>query len=346
MTTERTGGDARRAFLEERRKGVGGSDIGALCGVHAFGRTALDVFRDKVEPLPEVLPPPTPEQARGIALEPIIADDYEAETGMELSLAGTFCVPGKPHLRASPDRFINSHGGFLEIKCPGLHVFSKLRYEGIIEQYQLQAQHYFMVLNRSGPLSASWMDFRFFNAERWTGISVRQEPDLAIQKAIEEVADHFWHEHVLRELPPSVDGYSIALPKNDVPVMRLTDPERLEALHHLRVAKEARKDIEAAHELAVQNMLAMLPGFGTYEADGDDTGRVHRLTLREQDGRRTLDAERLAGAGLLDPQRVRQVFAGAIDDTIIEQCRADLESFYKRGEPFSVLTLYPNAKAR
>jgi predicted phage-related endonuclease len=349
--------DRRRSFLESRRLGVGGSDLGALCGFDEFGKTALDIWREKVLPLPEVLPAPNPPQARGVALEPIICDQYAEETGYMLVHVPALFDPAKPWLRGNPDRMAPAERGALEAKAPGIFMFAQLLQNGINEQYQLQGNDYCLVAKRAG-YSVDWLDFRFLQAERWQAINVRVYPDPVIMRSIEEVVDHFWHEHVLKEIPPPADGYSIDVPVNDSPIVKIDDPELLDALDALREAKAIKKEVKLSHDLALERIKTMLPGLGTYEAEGDEFGRVHRLTYSKSEGRRTPDMDRLRGAGLLDPIKVwayiddflRDLGENNVDprylDELREQCRANLDDYMKQGDAFTSVRLSPNAKAR
>lgn len=69
---------ARRAWLAQRRSGIGGSDIGAILGENPY-RTALDVWLDKTG---RAEPSETSEAAHfGTLLEGVVADEYAARTG-------------------------------------------------------------------------------------------------------------------------------------------------------------------------------------------------------------------------------------------------------------------------
>ena len=74
---------ARREWLEQRRTGVGGSDVGPIMGFPMFGRTAVTVWEEKTgkRPLDTRITPPI---KRGRLLEPILKLLYKEETGRDV----------------------------------------------------------------------------------------------------------------------------------------------------------------------------------------------------------------------------------------------------------------------
>lgn len=75
----------RTAWLESRRKGIGGTDAAAILGVSRW-RTAMDVYQDKLGIAEER--PSTPAMRWGLALEDAIATAYTAETGRKVRRTG------------------------------------------------------------------------------------------------------------------------------------------------------------------------------------------------------------------------------------------------------------------
>lgn len=69
----------RAAWLEERRKGIGGSDVAAVLGLNPY-RTPLDLWEDKTGKAEEL---PQSESAYwGTALEDVVAHEFSTRTGM------------------------------------------------------------------------------------------------------------------------------------------------------------------------------------------------------------------------------------------------------------------------
>ena len=89
--------------LEKRKKGIGGSEIGAVCGKSKWA-TPYDVWSRKIGLVEDV--PYAKVMERGHKLEPIVADMYAEETGRDVAPAPFFKHPVHTFLLGNPDRFI------------------------------------------------------------------------------------------------------------------------------------------------------------------------------------------------------------------------------------------------
>lgn len=76
----------RAAWLEQRRTGIGGSDVAAVLGLSAF-RTPTDVYLDKIG---EGKPQEVSESMHfGTILEDVVADEFARRTGMKVQRVNT-----------------------------------------------------------------------------------------------------------------------------------------------------------------------------------------------------------------------------------------------------------------
>lgn len=73
----------RKAFLEARRSGIGGSDWASILRIPGAYSTPLEVWRSKVEPVADD-DEQTYAQARGDALEPFVCEWFGRETGLDV----------------------------------------------------------------------------------------------------------------------------------------------------------------------------------------------------------------------------------------------------------------------
>src|SRR5690625_2092819 len=96
-----------------RSQGTGRNATSAIDG--AGYRSADAIWLDKTQPDTRDSTGNL-QMRRGNALEPIVASEFEAETGLTLTDTGTWQRTDNPHHLANPDRFV-SDGGGLEIKC-------------------------------------------------------------------------------------------------------------------------------------------------------------------------------------------------------------------------------------
>ena len=97
--------NTRKEWLNCRRKGVGGSDVGAILGLNRW-RTALDVFNDKTgREFQDVSNQPAVHF--GTILEDIVAKEFEQRTGMKVQrIKQTLVIGENGWMRANIDRAI------------------------------------------------------------------------------------------------------------------------------------------------------------------------------------------------------------------------------------------------
>ena len=158
----------RAAFLADRKKGVGGSDIASLFGVGWGCRRRL--FYDKTSHVPDYPREENLLMALGNVLEPWFAERYAKETGRGVTVEDDPMInDAVPNLRVNVDRgtinepwpqewiedpdgpapkadgnevldWVLKHKGILEIKSVGRSAFFKYKREGLPQDYILQLQ--------------------------------------------------------------------------------------------------------------------------------------------------------------------------------------------------------------
>jgi putative phage-type endonuclease len=135
-------------ILEERKTGIGGSDVAAILGLSRYA-TPVDVWLEKIgrgEPKEE-----TEAMHFGNALEAVIADKYARRNSVKLmEPSEMFRHPEHPFLTANPDRLIYHEHAVLECKNASSFKSSEWGPEGTDEipvEYLLQSAHYRFVMN-------------------------------------------------------------------------------------------------------------------------------------------------------------------------------------------------------
>lgn len=139
-------------WLQMRRGGIGGSQIGAILGVNKW-ESAYTAWAKAAGLIDDTLEPSLAMRA-GTYLEPFIRDEFvAANPGVKVETTGTWAMSDAPHFRANPDGFIEYPNGelaILEIK------YSRLPfYDGLPLSYQMQVLWYCFVTGvRRGVVAA------------------------------------------------------------------------------------------------------------------------------------------------------------------------------------------------
>lgn len=270
-------------FLEERQKGIGGSDSPVILGVSPF-KTLTDLWFEKKNLSME---PETPAMKRGKVMEPIIADMYEAETGRKLIIPNEPRVhPDLPHIRGNPDRdviFDDSVPGPLEIKCPGIRVFGKIKREGVPNYYQVQLQHYM------GLTDAEKGSLAVFNAENWQLLWFDVPRDDELIEMIYEKDTDFWKVIIESDLPPDVDIRPTDMPAYDGAVLKLENVSWKKAVENLRQAKAFKAEAEEIEKLAKERLQTIMEANNAEVVEGGGA----RIYWRHQSGNLLFDVKAL-----------------------------------------------------
>ena len=100
-----TSGMDHATWLEYRKKGIGGSDAGSICGLNPYA-TAISVYQDKTQE--EVTEKADNESMRqGRDLEEYVARRFMEETGKKVRRANSiFYMEENPFMLANVDRLI------------------------------------------------------------------------------------------------------------------------------------------------------------------------------------------------------------------------------------------------
>lgn len=271
---ESTVGMDREAWLEHRKRGIGGSDAPVifLGSNHPF-QTPRELWEIKLGLTDG--PDETPIMTRGKVLEPIAANIYAEQTGRKIRRVNFLLQhPEYPWMLGNIDRKISRSArpgkgpGILEIKCPGIKVFSQCKWEGVPDYWQIQMQHYLAV---SG---LRWGSFQIFNAEAWDSIHFDIDRDDELIELILERNREFWS-HVENRTPPREEPMAELEPLPANPDVVIMDSDGwLRAVDDLREASGILKEAKALEENAKERLknlmsvsnacVAQSPGFRAY----------------------------------------------------------------------------------
>lgn len=222
--------------ITARKAGIGGSDVAAILGLSPW-RTPLDVFLDKIgqgQPVAESAP-----MRWGSLLEPVIIDEFERETGMQV----TRNLPMFQHaehgfMLANIDGATD--GGIVE--CKTARSDKDWGDPGSAEipvYYQTQVAHYLAVTGARlayVPVLIGASDFRIYHIER----------DDSFVADLIEAERAFWLGNVLAGVAPdpvnSADALKLWARDNGTTIE--ADADLVAKIATLKALKDEAKEIE------------------------------------------------------------------------------------------------------
>jgi putative phage-type endonuclease len=181
-------------WLDARRKGIGGSDAGAILGVNKY-KTPLDVYLDNTGQAPDI--EDNDAMYWGRALEDIVAYEYAKRTGKKVRRNNAILVhPEHKFMLANLDREIVGEPGILEIKTAArADDWGEPGSDEVPESYLAQVMHYMAVTG------AQFADIAVLIAGRKFQTYTIQRDDQLIEHMIDVERD-FWENNVYRLVPP------------------------------------------------------------------------------------------------------------------------------------------------
>lgn len=188
---------SRAEWLELRKRGIGGSDAGAILGLNPY-TSAFQVYCDKKGMLEEKEDNEAMRQGRD--LEEYVARRFEEKEGKEIRRCNFMLQhPEHEFMLADVDRLVVGEPAGLE--CKTTSILTKTDYEGgdIPPQYYAQCVHYMAVTGATHWYIAILILNKGFYVFRID----RNEGEIA---ALTEREREFWENHLLAGNPPEPDG--------------------------------------------------------------------------------------------------------------------------------------------
>ena len=185
-------------WLEDRRKGIGGSDVGTILGLNKW-KSPYQLWLEKTGQVE--LDESNSEPAYwGNVLEEIVAKEFTERTGKKVRRRNqVFEHPLHPFLRANIDRDVVGENAILECKTANSFLSKEWDGEEIPMSYLCQIQHYMNVLNRDFAYIAVLIGGQKFI---WKKIERDQELiDMITERLVE-----FWEINVITGMEPPIDG--------------------------------------------------------------------------------------------------------------------------------------------
>lgn len=270
-------------WLDERRKGLGGSDAAAILGMNPW-RSPLAVYMDKIGIAPEI--PDNEAIRQGRDLEQYVAERFCEATGRKVRRVNRILQhPEHPWMLANIDRDVVGENAGLECKTTSPYNKTPFDQGDVPAPYYWQCQHYMAVTG-----AKSWYLAVLVHGKAFHVFEISRNEDHITYLIHKE--DAFWHYNVLAGVPPLPSGTEgdddlvALLPASREPD-EVADLQDLEDEIVLMQTLKGEADALDKRIKAVKQRVRM-------ELNGAETGRTNRwaITDREQTARR-LDTDRL-----------------------------------------------------
>lgn len=186
-------------WLNERKKGIGGSDIGAIMGVNHW-KSPLDVFIDKTT---DTITELNSESVYwGNKLENFVAERFAEVTGKKVRRCNQILKHKEyPFFYANVDRLVVGEDAILECKTTNQYNDRHWEDNNIPDSYLLQCQWYMFVLDKPKSYIAC-----LIGGQKFVWKEVLRNKDLI--EIMKLAALDFWENNVLKNDPPDVDERS------------------------------------------------------------------------------------------------------------------------------------------
>lgn len=258
-------------WLEERRKGVGGSDVAAILGLSPW-KTPYQVFLEKTSPV--ILGKQSKEMDWGKRMEPAIRQWYSDETGRSVRLPeGVIFNEKYPHMLASIDGFTDDKR-VVEIKTSRSRKgWGEPATNEIPDYYLLQCQHYLVVTAyevADVPVSISG------DAPCLYEIPADKE----LQQMIIDACTDFWQRVVENNPPPPVTYEDIIMRygKSKAAGKIEASPELVGICHKLIDIQYDLKQLEGVEAEAKGKIIEYLGDLGDTLISGDTVLATYKMT--------------------------------------------------------------------
>ena len=191
----------KKSWLRYRKRGIGGSDAGAVCGLNPY-RTAIQVYYDKTSDEIEEIDNEAMRQGR--EFEDYVAGRFCEASGKKVRRANAMYYDEKnPFMLADVDRMVVGENAGLECKTASPYMAEKWEDGKIPLSYQIQCHHYMSVCNTDAWYIAVLIyckEFKYYRIER----------DEQVIADLIRIEKEFWREHVMKRVMPDPDGSKTA----------------------------------------------------------------------------------------------------------------------------------------
>lgn len=191
-------------WLANRSKGIGGSEVGAICGVNKYSSPRLVYLKKTGQYDPEFSDASRERMYWGHVLEPVVASEFERRTGKKVVVSpATLQHKDHPWALANIDRFIvDDNGvpyGILECKTADSRMLDDWAEGDVPVSYIYQLTWYLLITGlKYGAFACLVGGNKFFYYEVYFNDDLAEE--------IFQKANHFWNYNVKNAIEPDLIG--------------------------------------------------------------------------------------------------------------------------------------------
>lgn len=186
-------------WLESRNKGIGGSDIATILGLNPY-KSKMELYLEKTEQIENKVN--NSAVYWGNMLESLVAEEFTNQTGKKVRNRNAILQhKNYPYMLANVDRMVVGEKAVLECKTTSAYKLKEWESDEIPAAYILQVQWYLAVLGeeyKKGYIAC------LIGGQKYVWKEIDRDDEL-IGMMI-DAAKEFWLEHVVKLVPPAVDG--------------------------------------------------------------------------------------------------------------------------------------------
>ena len=313
--------DNQDKWLEIRKSGIGGSDIGALLGVNKW-KSTIDVYVDKV--IGKSFTGNTFTHW-GHMLESIVFKEFQNKHKNNMICYEVPYTMIKDNAVANVDGMIlnteTKEYGVLEIKTTNAFNFKEWEGDTIPESYYAQVQHYLYVTGLKFAYIACLIggnNYKEFYIER-------SEEDIEI---IKNTINEFWNENILKEVPPMLDGtdayskYLLEQSKKSEESLTENDLQDIEmgqarlSFNLIKNKNQQIKDLEKDIELHKQYLMQILNDNGAKKLKIEEGTASIIVTSRKKVDKKLMEKENPELSA--DYKRIEELYTEKTESTFIK----------------------------
>ena len=256
---------SREEWLELRKKGIGGSDAGAVVGLNKY-KSVFDVVADKLGFAPEQQDNERMRQGRD--LEEYVAIRFTEATGKDVRRDNAIITnTDYPFALANIDRKVVGEKAGLECKTTTHLTYRRYLNGEFPEEYYVQCMHYLMVTG----YDRWYLAVLVFGEELKVFTIERDEREI---KALSEAEKAVWEQYVLKGKLPPAQGFDAS----DEIISNIVGTEEndkqadctlyLDELKRLSEIKSRIKELKSEQTTIEQNIKLFMDDAAYGYADG------------------------------------------------------------------------------